>query len=163
MSGGIIGALSAATKSLLAVIEYKSNDDNSPTGLVSPLSNKKPWLDIRDSTIILDSEINARASIVVSARLLVTTYTSLLGRVAIIFAVTTSSNITQVEENNDSDWVNACRALHCMNVSAPSTPDSTKAFAKHFAEPKEHHDEVGIPSSGGFACKNEATFQFDEN
>ena len=157
------GALSAATKSLLTVIEYKSNEDKSPKGLLSPLSNKKPWLDTRDSAIILDSEIDASASIVVLARLLVNTNTSLLGRVAIIFEVTTSTNIAQVEENDDSDRVNACRALHCMNVSAPSTPDSTKAFAKLFAEPKEHHDEVGIPSSGGFACKNEAIFQFDEN
>jgi len=145
------------------VIEYKSNEHNAPKGSLSLLSNKKPWLNNRDSATILDSEIDASASIVLSERILVNMKTFLLGRVAIIFAVTTSANIAQVDENDASDRVNACRALHCMNASVLSTSDTTTAFARLFAEPKEHQDEVGISSSGGFACKNEATFQFDEN
>jgi hypothetical protein len=157
----MIGTLLAATKSLLAVMAYKSNEHSSPKGLESPLSNKKPRLDIRDSAIILDSENDASASIVVSVRLLVNMSTSLIGRVATIFAVITSTYIAQIDENDASDRANACRALHCKNVSALSTPDSTKALARLSAEPKEHQDEVGMFSSGGFACKNEATLQFD--
>mmetsp|Transcript_20339 Transcript_20339/g.44195 ORF Transcript_20339/g.44195 Transcript_20339/m.44195 type:complete len:204 (-) Transcript_20339:2368-2979(-) len=148
-------------KSLRTVSEYKSNEHSSPTGVVSLLSISMPWLDdSNDSEIILDSDTDSRAANALSARLLDNAYASFAGRVAMTLEVTTSKNVAQDAAKDASPWARTWRALHCLNAPTVLKPGvGDNALASPMAEPKEHHDEVDIPSSGGFACKNEAMFQ----